>query len=465
MSDALLRALPKVDALLARQALQASLCQYGHAPVLEAARAVLSALRESVRSGARDTLPDIDEIAQSVAQYAEDAARPSLVRVVNATGVVLHTNLGRSPLSQSAIDQIAETSRGYSTLELSLQSGQRSIRHAHVAALLTELTGAEDAMVVGNNAAAVLLMLSSIASGREVIVSRGELVEIGGSFRVPEIMALSGAVLSEVGTTNRTHVRDYESAITERTGALFKAHTSNYRIIGFTAEVTLEELVSLGRAHQLPVLYDVGGGLLRPLSGLRIPGEPCVVDCVQAGVDLLCFSGDKLLGGPQAGILLGTKKAIAACAKHPLARAVRADKLTLAALSATLSLYRDEALAMREIPTLRMILTTQAVLREKAARLLAQLSFLGGQIRVIDVSSQIGGGTAPEFALPSAALAIAPDAMHVERLAALLREGSPPIIARIEDGALLLDVRTVDERDFGAIREVLQSALAKEEKR
>lgn len=458
MQKDLLKRIPKMDELLANKGLAAARDAYGHAAVLAAARDVLNDLRASILGGQAGGMPAEEAIAALVAERVAKACVPSLRRVINATGVLLHTNLGRAPLAPCAASSAAEVALGYSTLEYSLTDGERGSRHTHVARLLCDLTGAEDAMVVNNNAGAVLLMLSAMAQGREVIVSRGELVEIGGSFRIPDIMALSGAILREVGTTNRTHAGDYEAAIGEQTGALMKAHSSNYKIIGFTHAVSLEELIALGREKGIPVVYDLGGGYLLPLEGFAAPEEPCVADCVQKGADVLCFSGDKLLGGPQAGILLGAKRHIARLKKHPLARALRVDKMTLAALEATLSLYRDPASAVREIPVLRMMFTPLRALREKAEKLAAQLDFLACAPAVVEEMGQIGGGTAPAQALPSVAVAVASKDQGVDRLEEALRRHEPPIIARIARDRLLLDVRTLEEADFPQIAACLRAA-------
>lgn len=390
-----------------------------------------------------------------VVAAVEGDAVPSLRRVINATGVVLHTNLGRAPLAQSAVEAVADVARGYSTLECDVATGTRGSRHGHVESLLTRLTGAEAAMVVNNNAAAVTLALGAIAQGKEVVVSRGEQVEIGGSFRIPEIMALSGAILREVGATNCTHPADYERAVGPETGMFLKVHTSNYKMIGFTQEVPLAELVQIGHAHGLPVIYDLGGGCLLPVEQ---PGaeEPNVQDCVRTGVDVLCCSGDKLLGGPQAGILLGCAEIIARLKRHPMARAVRVDKMTLAALEATLRLYRDPVRARQEIPTLRMLNVEPEALRERARVLAGLLPFLGEAVSVAEELGVLGGGTTPGFEMPSAVVAIAGDVWRPERVEAALRAWQPPIVARIAQDRLLLDVRTLDMEDFESIAACLR---------
>ncbi len=451
MQNELFRKIPKVDELLAQDGLVLAGEEWGRACVLTAARRVLDALRESIFSGETQSVPGIEVVTGLVLEEARRSRIPSLRRVINATGILLHTNLGRAPLAERAVQSAAEVARGYSTLEYNTKAGERGSRHDHVAKLLCALTGAEDAMVVNNNAAAVLLMLAALAKGAEVVVSRGELVEIGGSFRIPDIMALSGAILREVGTTNRTHPSDYESAIGQETGALLKAHSSNYRIIGFTRDVSLEEMVAIGKERGIPVLYDLGGGYLLPMEGMLAPDEPCVADYVKMGVDILCFSGDKLLGGPQAGILLGGAKYIGRLKKHPLARALRVDKMTLAALEATLSLYWDPKCAQKEIPVLRMLRDPLDSLWAKAERLAAMLDFSKWAPTVVEEKGQIGGGTAPALDLRSAAVAIAPKAHGVDWLESILRGHEPPIIGRIAKDRLLLDVRTLDESCFREI--------------
>lgn len=461
MHNEQLRQIPKMDELLAQPALVAAEALYGHRAVRDAARAVLDRCRTAILSEEAYDLPGVPMLAEEAVRLAAQEAIPSLRRVINATGVVLHTNLGRAPLAEAAVQAVTDVARGYSTLEYDVHTGKRGSRHTHVEALLMELTGAEAAMVVNNNAAAVLLALGALCKGRAAIVSRGEQVEIGGSFRIPDIMALSGAILREVGTTNRTHPSDYEAAIGPETGVLFKAHTSNYRILGFTREVSLAELVEIGHAHGLPVLHDLGGGcLLLPEGGLA--GEPCVMECVQSGADVICFSGDKLLGGPQAGILLGKKEHIARLKKHPLARAIRVDKMTLAALEATLRLYRDEALARREIPVQRMMRLEAGALRARAEQLASELSFLGGALSIADDTGALGGGTTPGYELPSVVLSISPAFMGAERLEAALRAWRVPIIARIAADRLLLDVRTLAEADYAEITQCLR-AIATEE--
>jgi L-seryl-tRNA(Ser) seleniumtransferase len=388
------------------------------------ARAELADRRDELLAGAAD---DVDLVSR-----ARERLRPSLRRVLNATGVVVHTNLGRAPLASAARAAVAAAAEGYSNLELDLATGERGSRHAHVEALLREVTGAEAALAVNNCAAAVLLAAAALGGpGREVVVSRGQLIEIGGGFRIPEVVAQAGARLVEVGTTNRTRVSDYATALGERTGAILRAHPSNFRTLGFTEEVEIEALCSLGVA----VIDDVGSGVLADDVEL-LADEPAVRRSVRAGAAVVCFSGDKLLGGPQAGLMVGARDAIEACRRHPLARAVRIDKLSLAALEATLALYRDPALARAELPVLAMLDATPATLDARARRL---AEGCGGE--VVASTAKVGGGALPLLELPGPAVAI--DAA----LAAPLRGGEPPVIGRIADGRLLLDVRTLTDAE------------------
>jgi L-seryl-tRNA(Ser) seleniumtransferase len=401
------------------------------------AKAVLQERREELLGGARD---DADLVAR-----AAQRLRPSLRRVVNATGVIVHTNLGRAPLSDDARAAVLRAATGYSNLELELRDGRRGSRHDHVEALLRELTGAEGAMVVNNCAAAVLLAAASLAGdGREIVVSRGQLIEIGGSFRIPEVVTQSGAVLREVGTTNRTRLRDFAAALGEGTGAILRAHPSNFRALGFVEDVSIEALCGLG----VPVIDDVGSGVLADEVPL-LAEEPAVRRSVRAGAALVCFSGDKLLGGPQAGVLVGTADAVAAAKRHPLARALRIDKLSLAALEATLALYRAPEQARRDIPVLAMLDADPAVLQARAARLAGAI---GGE--VVQAVAMVGGGALPLLELEGPAVALhsgSPDAT-----AARLRAGDPPVLARIQDGRVLLDPRTMADEEIAWVVEALR---------
>jgi L-seryl-tRNA(Ser) seleniumtransferase len=432
------RALPSVSALLESAALRPLLAAAPRGTVVAAVRRAIA----GVRGGHAAAPADDQGWAREVAVLLESAQRPSLRPVINATGVVLHTNLGRAPLARGAIEAVAAVAEGYSNLEYDLDSGSRGSRYAHCASLLRELTGAEDALVVNNCAAALVLALNTVADGREAVLSRGELVEIGGSFRVHEIMAKSGARLREVGATNRTHRGDYVRAIGADTGALLKVHRSNFAVEGFTSEVAVRELVPIARERDLPILHDLGSGLLIPLDDLGLRGEPTAGDALRAGASVVVMSGDKLLGGPQAGLVLGEARYIAAMRANPLARSYRVDKMTLAALEATLALYRDPVAARREIPILAMLAATVDELRLRAARCLAVLHEGGVPCEIVDSVATVGAGAFPTAELPSVAIALAGDA---ETWSATLRGAMQPIVARIGDGRLLLDLRTVPE--------------------
>ncbi len=461
-----LRALPAVDELLRHPRIQPYLRIFNKELVLASIRRIMDQKRQailnsadpqeaaSVPVAAEGLLADVEkEMAQTV--------RPSLRRVINATGVVLHTNLGRAPLALEVLKHIAEIAGGYSNLEFDLTSGERGSRYEHVKKILCQITGAESALVVNNNAGAVFLALNSLAEGKEVIVSRGQLVEIGGSFRIPDVMKKSGAHLVEVGTTNRTHLEDYERAIHERTALLLKVHTSNFRVQGFTAEVSLKDLVALGRAKGLPVLEDLGSGCLLDLSPYGIAKEPTVQEALTAGVDLVTFSGDKLLGGPQAGIILGRKQYLDLIGKNPLSRALRIDKLTLAGLEFTLRVYGNQAEAVAGIPVLRMLTCPLDRLERRAKRLRRQwkgklASFC--QVTIKEEFSQVGGGALPLQRLPTWVMALRPLSATVARMEKRLREGNPPVIARVQEGEILLDLRTVAEGEEKELLDVLLQA-------
>ncbi len=422
----------------------------------EAARRLIAARREGILAG---SLTDPAIAAAEVAALADELARPALRRVINATGVVLHTNLGRAPLADAARAAIEDAARGYSNLEYDLERGERGSRHDHLREVLRELTGAQDAIVVNNNAAATVLGLAALATDREIIVSRGELIEIGGSFRLPEILKLSRGVLVEVGTTNKTHKKDYETAITAATGLLLKVHRSNFAIVGFTSEVSAEQLVELGRARNLPTMIDLGSGALVDRETQRkwgLPDEPTVAETVASGADLVTFSGDKLLGGPQAGIAVGTKAAVEAARTHPLMRAFRPDKLTLSALAATLRLYRDGALDA--IPTQRMLGVPADALRRTADQLAAAIGAMTGSGIVLAVeacTSTVGGGAMPTAQLPSWAVTLrGPSADQLDRG---LRRAPVPVVARIEDGRLWLDVRTIAPHELDEVAAAVRS--------
>ena len=453
----ILRKIPKVDELLSHPALSALDLPAGS--VRDAVRRELEALRSQVLSGALEALPDHDAIAAAAGERARREALPSLRPVINGTGVVLHTNLGRSLLSWQAVNAVEQVARSYSTLEYDVESGSRGSRHSHVDSLLAEVTGAEAAMVVNNNAAAVLLILSAMGKGGEVITSRGELVEIGGSFRIPDIMTQCGCTLREVGTTNKTHLFDYENAIGEETRALLRVHTSNYRIVGFSERPPLAELVELGRRHGLPVIEDLGSGSLADLAAFGIHDEPTVQQSVKAGVDLISFSGDKLLGGPQAGLILGKKRYIDQLKKHPLARAVRVDKMTIAALRETLYAYLDPARAREEIPALSMLGESLPMLHSRAALLCQRLADQGCAAQVVETESQVGGGSCPAQTLPSWAVAVEPGRLTVDGLEEALRRREKPVIGRISQGRYLLDVRTLRDEDLPDVEAAVKEAL------
>ena len=416
-----LRDLPSVDELLRSE----RLAGVPREAAVEAARAALARAREEISAGA-----DPGDLVERTLAELEAATRPRLRRVINATGVVLHTNLGRAPLAPAALARVEEAARGYSNLEYDLADGARGSRQDHCAALLRRLTGAEAALIVNNNAAAVLLALAALAEKREVLVSRGELIEIGDGFRIPEVLARSGARLVEVGTTNRTRVADYERAAGEATGAILRVHQSNFRVVGFTERPRLRDLARLAARAGLPLVDDLGSGSL--LAG----DEPTAAASVADGADLVCFSGDKLLGGPQAGIVVGRAELVERLRRHPLQRALRADKLTLAALEATLALYLDPERARREIPALRMLEEPAQVVRSRAERL---AGLVGGTVE--ETAARVGGGALPLAELPSYAVAVD------EALAAPLRTGDPPVVAIVRDGRCLLDCRTVADAE------------------
>ncbi len=432
--------LPSVDAVL-RGAGAVAVARFGRVPATEAIRAAIAALRPAVLAGA--AAPNADAVAARAIAALEAAETPSLRPVLNLTGVVLHTNLGRALLAEEAVAAATAAMRSPAALEFDLGTGGRGERDDHIAGLLRELTGAEAAIAVNNNAAAVTLVLAALAAGRETVLSRGELIEIGGAFRMPAIMASAGTTLREVGTTNRTHARDYREAIGPQTAALMKVHTSNYVIQGFTAEVAPRDLAAIAREAGLPLIDDLGSGTLVDLARWGLKRERTVQDALADGADIVTFSGDKLLGGPQAGFILGRKDLVARCAKHPLKRAMRLDKIRLAALEATLRLYRDPDRLADRLPTLRQLTRPRAAIRAMAETLVAPLAaFSGGTVTVEDCESQIGSGALPMETLPSAALVVR--GVPPEALAARLRALRLPVIGRIRDDALRLDLRCLE---------------------
>jgi L-seryl-tRNA(Ser) seleniumtransferase len=401
-------------------------------------------------------------VVTGVKDLARQAQSLNLRATVNATGIVIHTNLGRSLLAETAIEHLCAVGRRYSNLEFDLDKGRRGSRYANVEDLICELSGAESAIAVNNNAGAVLLALETMAAGKKVIVSRGELVEIGGSFRIPDVMAKSGGILCEVGTTNRTHLRDYENAVDEQTALLLKVHKSNYSVVGFSAEVSLKDLVALGRKHRVPVMEDLGSGTFIDFSRYGLLKEPTVQESVSAGVDIITFSGDKLLGGPQAGLIVGKKTCIDRIKKNPITRALRIDKLTLAALESTLRLYRDEEKAVQAIPTLRMMLQPIATLAEKAGRLKKMLESTGHKrltVASLDLVSRPGGGSLPLLELPSKGLGVKIDGLSANAIEKSLRLNSPPIIGRIEDDLYTMDMRTLQDDELETIRSAIETLL------
>jgi L-seryl-tRNA(Ser) seleniumtransferase len=456
----LLKQIPKVDKVLGWAGVRTLLENHPRPVVMKAVRTTLESLRSlAMLNKGDDSLFTEAAIVQCIRRELDDISALKLKRLVNGTGVVIHTNLGRSPLPERVRQTLNQVAFGYSNLEFDLGTGERGSRYDHVEEILCELTGAEAALVVNNNAAAVLLALSSLACGREVIVSRGELVEIGGSFRIPDVMRQSGAILREVGATNRTHAGDYAGAVTTETGLLLKVHCSNFAVVGFTAEVSADQLVQLGKQHTLPVMADVGSGNLVELSHRLGCNEPTVQEFVKAGVDVITFSGDKLLGGPQAGIIVGKKSLLAPMKKHPLLRALRIDKLTLAALEGTLQLYRDERQALQEIPTLRMLTITREELAEKAENMLDSLKQTApARVRLasVDGFSQVGGGALPLLQLPTTLISVAVDEKSPQEIEQAMRLSPVPVIGRIFKGSFLLDPRTILEEDMPALAAALQ---------
>ena len=428
----------------------------------QAVRRVLDRQRAEILRGDRTDPESPECMDEEILKEARGLLLRSLRPVLNATGVLLHTNLGRAPLAKEAVRALQEVAAGYSNLEFNLETGKRGRRYEHVEGLLCSLTGAEAALVVNNNAAAVYLALRVLAKGREVIVSRGELIEIGGSFRIPDILREGGAALVEVGTTNRTHLKDYEKAIGSNTGLLLKVHPSNYRVMGFQKAVSTEDLVALGRRHALPVMEDLGSGCLVEAGPPGLMHEPLVADVLRSGVDLVMFSGDKLLGGPQAGILLGRREVVERIQRHPLNRVLRIDKLTLAALEVTLLLYRDPQRARSDIPAMAMLSASPGSLRRRAQRLAGRLrkslppTF---EVAVRPVTGRAGGGTMPMDPIPGVGVFLRSSRLPAEEVLARLRGASPPVIARIERDEVILDVRTLQEGEDRLLVRAVEGAL------
>lgn len=454
----LYRSIPKVDVLLEKEEIKKGIEVYGREIVVDAIRIEMEELRKFIGTcEAEDAAKDaITNVTASILARAEKMLKPNMKKVINATGTILHTNLGRAPIGQEHIHHIAEIATGYSNLEYNLEAGKRGERYSHFEELLCEITGAEAAMAVNNNAAAVMLVLSSLGKGGEVVVSRGELIEIGGKFRIPDVLVQSGATLVEIGTTNKTHLSDYKDAINENTSALLKVHTSNYRIIGFTESVNNEELVPVAREHGIPVIEDLGSGVLIDLSKYGITYEPTVQDAVRAGVDVVTFSGDKLLGGPQAGIIVGRKEYIDKMKKNPLTRALRIDKFTAAALEVVLKEYLSEERAIKNLPVLQMITKTLAEADKEAKKL---KRFLNGleldvELGIEKCESQIGGGSLPLERIPSVAVTIKPNKISTAELEERMRYLPIPIIPRAVNDKILMDVRTIGVHNFEHFRQL-----------
>jgi L-seryl-tRNA(Ser) seleniumtransferase len=441
-----LRSIPSVSELLDSPPLRKVVDRVSHNVVVNRVRSFLDNLRQELQNARADLkVPRPQELAEKIAQWILSEEQPRLRPVINATGILLHTGLGRAPLAELAVHAMQEISRGYASLEIDLQNGERSQRVLAVERRLQQLTGAEGALVVNNNAAATLLTLAAVAGGREVVVSRGQLIEIGGSFRLPEVMAQSGARLREVGTTNKSRIGDYAQAIGSDTAALMRVHTSNYRVVGFSEETPLKELVELARPHNLVVIDDIGSGALIDFTPYGVTNEPVASDSIRAGADLVLFSGDKLLGGPQCGVIVGRKKLIAAVARHPLARALRVDKMTLAALDATLGLYRDRQTAEQNVPLLSLLTTPIENLQNRAERLAPQIAATPAvqQASPLAASTYLGGGSVPTQQLPTWCVAVRPATDTVDKLAQRLRTGQPAVMGRIQQDQLLLDLRSV----------------------
>lgn len=465
MEKDLLRNLPSVDEILNNLEAAPLTEEYGRDALVNAARTVLSELRsELLKDDARTTAEEIsvENISRRIAAYLEKKSTPSLRRAVNAAGVILHTGLGRAVLPSKAIDAINDVIKGCCTLATDIETGQRGHRDVHLNDLLCELTGAEAATVVNNNAAATMIILNTLAKGKEVIVSRGQLVEIGGSFRMPEVMEASGAILREVGTTNKTHLRDYAAAINENTGAIMRVHQSNYRIVGFAEEPPIEELVELGKKHGLPVIDDLGSGALIDLKQFGLETEPMVQDSIKAGVDVACFSGDKLIGGPQAGVVVGKAQVIERIRKNPLARAFRIGKMTIAGMEATLRLFLNREKLCQEHPTYQMLSLDLEGLEERAQRIAGSLrDSIANEtdIGVVDGVSQVGSGSVPTETVPTKLLCVRPTSLSAAELARKLRSNDPPIFARVHKESVLFDFRTIQPDEDALIEDALKKSL------
>ena len=457
------RQIPSVDQLLESSEVKALFSTVPRTLIVRAIREVLGELRERIKkAGALSERPDVslNAVNRQVTERVSKLMQPSLRQVINATGIIVHTNLGRSLLAKEVIAKVADLAGCYINLEYDLDAGKRGSRYAHVEAILKELTGAGSALVVNNNAAAVLLALDTLAKGKEVIISRSQLVEIGGSFRMPEVMRKSGAKMFEVGSTNKTTVGDYEAAIVPDTALLLKVHKSNFEMVGFTQEAELEELVGLGRKYGIPVMEDLGSGCLIDFSRYGFKKEPTVQDSIQKGVDLVTFSGDKMLGGPQCGIIVGKKDIVSALKANQLTRALRVDKLTLIALQETLSLYRDEQGVMKRLPTLEMISRSYRSVCKKARKLIGLIGEIDATnfaISLTDGFSQVGGGALPLEGIKTRLLCLSPKRLSASHIADSLRSYDPPIIARLDKNQVLLDARTIGDQEL----EIVATAIRK----
>lgn len=464
MKRELFKQIPKVDEILLDERVSDILVEVPRNLVVDCIREELEKMRTSIKElsdeDAKNFVVSYDPIVNAIMGLISKKYEYKLKRVINGTGVVLHTNLGRSLITEEIREHVMDVACNYSNLEFDLENGKRGSRYSHIEELICKLTGAEAALVVNNNAAAVMLALSTLTKDKEVIVSRGQMVEIGGSFRVPEVMKWSGATLVEVGTTNKTHLKDYEEAITENTGALLKVHTSNYRIMGFVKEVSMEELASLGKSRGIPVIEDIGSGSLVDFSKFGLMKEPTVRESIEAGADVVTFSGDKMLGGPQAGIIAGKKEYISMMKKNHLTRALRVDKMTFAALEGTLKLYLDEKMAIEKIPTVKMLTMSYETTAVKADELIALIKENISNIDVIliDGESEVGGGSMPLEKMKSRLISIKHSSLSTNQLVNRLREVETPLIGRVNEDRLLLDLRTIDEKEYKLVVSALMEA-------
>lgn len=456
MSKHLLSQIPAINKILLLDEIKELMNTYTEVAIKSAIKQYIEEVKQAILNEELSEVPSLSKIVGEVARIVEKEDKNSLRRVINATGTILHTNLGRSLLSEKIKENIESVAFNYSNLEFDIDNKKRGSRYVHLIDIIKKLTGAEDVLVVNNNAAAVLLTLNTLVKDQEIIVSRGELVEIGGAFRIPEIIKLSGGVPVEVGTTNKTHLKDYENAITEETGALLKVHTSNYKILGFTKSVSNEEISYLARENELVSINDLGSGQFVDFSKFGLPYEPTVKEILDSGIDIVTFSGDKLLGGPQAGIIVGKKKYIEKMKKNQLTRALRVDKMTLASLEATLKLYLDEKDALEHIPTLHMISLSKERLFGKADVLKTKLSDLDFDIRIEEDKAEVGGGSYPASYLESVAVKLTHRKLHATEIERKLLEVEIPIITRIKDNSIILDMRTLRTREFDIVKAALE---------